>query len=69
MQVIPSDSLVTGPLTTIHTSLQLSVMPHQNLYGDVSGIEANKLINIPKEITVQDKRRYELLIKSGATGI
>mmetsp|Transcript_17404 Transcript_17404/g.19829 ORF Transcript_17404/g.19829 Transcript_17404/m.19829 type:complete len:361 (+) Transcript_17404:33-1115(+) len=61
-------SLITAPLTTIHTSLQLSVMPHRNLYGDVSGVEANKLANIPKEITVQDRRRYELLIKSGVTG-
>lgn len=53
----------------MQVSLQLSVLPHKNKYGDVSGVEANKLINIPKEITVQDRRRYELLVKSGSTGI
>ena len=60
---------MTAPLTTTQISLQLSVLPHLNKYGDVVEMEKNQLMNIPKELTVQDRRRYELIIKSGVTGI
>ncbi len=49
-------------------SLQLSVSAHKNLYGDVQQeAEIKALANLKKEITVQDRRKFELLIKSGAT--
>jgi hypothetical protein len=60
---------VTAPLTTAQISLQLSVLAHKNKYGDVTEMEKNQLMNIPKEITAYDRRRYELIIKSGVTGI
>ena len=59
---------MTAPLTTTQISLQLSVLPHLNKYGDVAEMEKNQLMNVPKELTVQDRRRYELIIKSGVTG-
>jgi len=49
-------------------SLQLSVIPHKNLYGDVAKQESQALAKISKEITVQDRRKFELLVKSGASG-
>jgi hypothetical protein len=61
-------SFITAPLTTSYISLQLSVLAHRNKYGDVSDMEKTQLMNMPKELTLQDKRRYELIIKSGVTG-
>jgi hypothetical protein len=55
-------------LTTAQISLQLSVLAHKNKYGDVHEIEKNQIMNIPKEVTPYDRRRYELIIKSGVTG-
>jgi hypothetical protein len=60
--------LLTAPLTTAQISLQLSVLAHKNKYGDVAELEKNQIANIPKEVTAYDKRRYELIIKSGVTG-
>lgn len=62
-------SIVTGPLTTLQVSLQLSVLPHSDKYGDVTEVEKNQLMKTPKEITAYEKRRYELIVKSGVTGI
>lgn len=61
-------SVFTSPLLVASTLLQLSVLPHANLYGDTSATHHNNMLaNIPKEITIQDKRRYELIVKSGMT--
>jgi hypothetical protein len=39
------------------------------LYGDVTKAEESKaLSNIPKELTVRDRKYYELTVKSGTTG-
>ncbi|EAR91059.1 carrier protein (macronuclear) [Tetrahymena thermophila SB210] len=61
-------SFLTAPLITTHVSLQLSVIPHKNLYGDTVEQDLKALAKVSKEITVQDRRKFELLIKSGATG-
>ena len=55
-------------MNTIQVSLQLSVLGHKNKYGDARPEEMNKLIKLTKEITLQDRRKYELMIKSGVTG-
>jgi hypothetical protein len=61
--------LVIAPLTTIHVSLQLSVLPHKNKYGDVPTDEQLKaLTRTTKDITPTERRKYELLVKSGVTG-
>jgi hypothetical protein len=61
--------LITAPLHTLHVSLQLSVLSHQNKYGDVQDVEDRKAIaKIGRELTVQDRRKFELLVKSGVTG-
>lgn len=62
-------SIITAPLTTLQVSLQLSVLSHQDKYGDVTEVEKNQLMKTPKEITAYEKRRYELIVKSGVTGI
>jgi hypothetical protein len=60
--------LITAPLTTAQVSLQLSILAHKNKYGDLNEVENNQIMNIPKEVTPYDRRRYELIIKSGVTG-
>jgi hypothetical protein len=44
------------------------VLPHQNKFGDMNEFEKNQLMKVPKEITPYEKRRYELIVKSGVTG-
>ena len=44
------------------------MLAHKNKYGDAKPEEMNKLIKLTKEITLQDRRKYELMIKSGVTG-
>ncbi len=61
-------STLAAPLNTVQISLQLSVLAHKNKYGDAKPEEMNKLIKLTKEITLQDRRKYELMIKSGVTG-
>ncbi|CAD8158641.1 unnamed protein product [Paramecium octaurelia] len=70
-----TQSIVTtfvAPLTTIYTSLQLSVIPHQNKYGDLpeeSGTKTStQLVKTTRDIQPHEKRKFELLIKSGAVG-
>ena len=63
------ESAITGPLTTLQVSLQLSVLQHQNKYGDVNTFENKEIMKVPKELTPYDKRRYELIVKSGVTGL
>lgn len=54
-------SLLYAPFVTIGVSLQLSVLEHKNLYGDITKAELSKeLINIPKEITVRERKAFEL---------
>jgi len=55
-------------LTTLQVSLQLSVLEHQNKYGDINEFEKKDIMKVPKELTPYDKRRYELIVKSGVTG-
>lgn len=44
-------------------------MPHQNKYGDVQPeAQLKALMKTTKEITPQERRKYELMIKSGMTG-
>ena len=44
-------------------------MAHKNLYGEKQEAELTKEIQkIPKEVSVQDRRKYEILIRSGVTG-
>jgi hypothetical protein len=62
-------NLLVAPLTTIHTSLQMSVIPHRNKYGDAPPEEQLKaLVKNSTEITPQERRKYELLIRSGVSG-
>jgi len=44
------------------------VLPHQNKFGDMNEFDKNQLMKVPKEITPYEKRRYELIVKSGVTG-
>ena len=53
---------------TMQVSLQLSVLPHQDKFGDMKDFEKNQLMKVPKEVTPYEKRRYELIVKSGVTG-
>lgn len=56
-----------APLFTMQVSLQLSVLPHREKYHDTFLNEKRDLIKAPNEITIQDRRRYELIVKSGVT--
>ena len=51
----------------MQVSMQLSVLPHKEKYHDNILNEKRNLIKAPNQITVQDKRRYEMMIKSGVT--
>lgn len=62
-------NFLVAPLTTIHVSMQQSVLPHQSKYGDGGPQDlANALVKTTKEISPHEKRKFELLIKSGAVG-
>ena len=56
-------SLLYAPLHTIGTTLQLSVLGHKELFGRPVEKTAEGLIKIPTELTVQEKRKYEMMIK------
>lgn len=60
-------TLVLAPLLTIQVSLQLSVLPHKEKYHDTIQNERRDVIKSPNPLTVQDKRRYEMVVKSGVT--
>ena len=51
----------------MQVSLQLSVLPHKEKYHDTILNEKRGLIKAPNEITLQDRRRYEMVVKSGVT--
>ena len=53
----------TAPLTTLGVSLQLSVKAHRHIFGGTFERNAEGLIKIPTELTIKDKRNYELAIK------
>lgn len=56
-----------APLLTMQVSLQLSVIPHKEKYHDTIQNERRDVIKSPNPITIQDKRRYEMVLKSGVT--
>ncbi len=60
--------IFTAPFNTISIALQLSVTPHKNKYGNAVEAELTALSKVATEITVQDRRKYQLMIKSGVTG-
>ena len=51
----------------MQVSLQLSVAPHREKYHDTIQNEKRDIIKSPNPLTVQDKRRYEMVLKSGVT--
>ena len=51
----------------MQVSLQLSVAPHKEKYHDTIQNEKRDIIKSPNPLTVQDKRRYEMVLKSGVT--
>ena len=55
-------------MTVLQVSLQLSVLPNKNKYGDLADFDKNELMKTPKEVTAYERRRYELIVKSGVTG-
>lgn len=55
-------SIFTGPLTTSHTLLQLSVAPHRKMYTP-EATQHEALVKVSKEITPQQRRKYELLLR------
>ncbi|EGR31220.1 mitochondrial carrier protein, putative [Ichthyophthirius multifiliis] len=55
-------------MTTIYVSLQLSVLPHKNLYGDEVKTDTKALGELQKGVTTQDRRKFELILKSGSLG-
>ena len=47
----------------------MSVLPHKNKYGDMTPeAQLKALVKTTKEITPSEKRKYELLLRSGVTG-
>ena len=56
-------SLVFAPLKTVGISMQLSVLGHKELYGSLVEKTVEGLIKTPTELTVQEKRKYEMMIK------
>lgn len=55
------------PLQTLQVSLQLSVIPHLKKYHDAFAAQERALMKAPTEITIQDRRKFEMLVKSGVT--
>lgn len=56
--------VLTAPLQTIVTSLQLSVKPHKDIFQEPTA-KGTQLARINTSLTVQEKRRLELIIRSG----
>jgi len=64
-------TLFTAPLTTAYISLQLSVLANKNaaMASMASPLsDAKELANLPKDITPAQRRKYELMVKSGMEG-
>ncbi|KAM3139475.1 hypothetical protein pb186bvf_008500 [Paramecium bursaria] len=63
-------SIITAPLTTIHTSLQLSIKAHKDLYGlnQNNPESSTQLVKTTRDIQPHEKRKFELLLKSGMVG-
>lgn len=55
------------PFQTLQVSLQLSVVPHLKKYHDAFAAKERALMKAPTEITIQDRRKFEILVKSGVT--
>ena len=56
--------ILTAPLTAITASLQLSVKPHKAIY-EAPVSQSTQLAKVNTAITLQEKRRMELMIRSG----
>jgi hypothetical protein len=56
--------MLTAPLQTIITSLQLSVKPHKTIYQEPAA-KGTQLAKLTTSLTLQEKRRMELMIRSG----
>lgn len=56
--------IVTAPLQTIITSMQLSVKPHKHIYEAVDA-KSKELAKLNTSLTVHEKRRMELMIRAG----
>ena len=54
---------IYAPLHTIGISMQLSVLGHKELFGSLVDKTPEGLIKTPTELTIQDKRKYEMMIK------
>jgi len=48
-------------------SLQMSILAHKNKFSDVKEVES-LVAKIPENCSTQDRRRYELMIRSGVLG-
>lgn len=57
-------SILTAPLQTVVTSMQLSVVPHKELFASVEA-RSKELAKLNTELTIAEKRRLELMIRSG----
>lgn len=56
-------SLLAAPLRTVGIALQASVRGHKELYSPVSLKQKEGLVKASTELTVQEKRRYELMVR------
>jgi hypothetical protein len=56
--------LLTAPLTTITASLQLSVKPHKQMLDEPQA-KGTQLARTNTALTLQEKRRMELMLRSG----
>ena len=56
-------TFLSAPFMTISASLQLSVQKYKSLLGGKKELNEQGLMKVPTELTLRDKRRYELLIK------
>ena len=53
----------SAPFRVLGTTLQLAVAPHKKLQGGHFEKTQEGLIKVPKELTIREKRKYELMIK------
>ena len=58
-----ASSIVTAPLNTIYTSLQLSVGAHKHIYGVQNDYTKQGLVKLPNELTLTHKRKIEAMAK------
>ena len=56
--------IVTAPLQTIVSSLQLSVKPHKRIFEEPLS-KSTEVARLNTSLTIQEKRRMELTIRSG----